>query len=90
MQRKAVVSVLRDFVNYRKIHRPPSHKAECATYQMNCTNLLGVQWRELSLLPHTIKGSPFVEGSIWTGLWTVGRISERGDKSAELVTKRSE
>lgn len=38
MQRKAVVSALRDFANCRKIRRQPSHKAECATYQMNCTH----------------------------------------------------
>lgn len=58
MQRKAVVSVLRAFVNYRKICRPPSHKAESSTYQINCTTLLGLQWREISLLSLRNKGSP--------------------------------
>lgn len=33
-----VVSVLHNFVNYEKIHRQLSQKAECDTYQINCSS----------------------------------------------------
>lgn len=67
-ERIDVVSVLRDFVNYQKIHRQISDKAERGAHQMNLyLNLLGVRRREIPPLSCIVKASPFGEGSVCTG-----------------------
>lgn len=51
------------------------------------TNSLGVERREITLLPYIIKAFAFVEGGIITGL---GGIPGRRDRSEEVTAEGSE
>lgn len=92
MQRTDVVSVLRDFVNYRKIHRQPSHKAESTPYQVNCTSKLTRSSVEVSITsPSYNQGKSFCRR--WHLNWGLGRLvgfQEEEIISGGLMAKGSE